>query len=278
MGKSKKTESRVKWPKYLEERHEDYIDKIVDLTDVLSLTSPYADFVDINVDEGFFGIGYVLSSFPSLYDMYGKFMAGLDIEYLFNQAFKDTTDGPIVGGLISEQASQLSYDIENDVIPRYEVGMRDINAVMGGTFVVGKAMLEAKRVKELSRFAAEIRYRMIPVAVERWKAHLEWNRQIVTTYAEIMKLYFTATLDIDGYNYETHAKDKLWPFTVYDFERLALGAVTGGGGGAGVGTAGASTTQKVLGGAMGGAAAGAMIGGPIGAGIGGLLGIAAGFL
>lgn len=285
MGKSSsKGEGRIRYPKYLERAHKYYINKIVELTDEIVDLSPYSEYTDIDIDTAFFGAGYVLSSFPSLYDMYGKFMAGLDIEYLFNQAFKDTTDGTVIRNLVSEQASILSSDIANEAIPRYEVGMRDINAVVSGTFVIGKAMLERKRIQEISRFDSEVRYKMIPVAVERWKTHLSWNSQVVTTYAEILKFYFTAVLDVDGYNYEMHAKDLLWPFTVLDFERLALGAVAGGGGGGSIGTAGASRGAKVIGGAMSGAASGAMVGSAVpgigtavGAGVGGLLGLASGF-
>lgn len=278
MGKkSKNSSGRVRFPEYLEERHHQYIDRVKEDVERVKVLSPYSEFTDIDIGDAFFGAGYVLSSFPSLYDMYGKFMAGLDIEYLFNQAFTDTTNGAIVHNLVSEQAAILSDDLANEIIPRYEVGMRDINAVVSGTFVVGKAMLERKRTQELSRFDSEIRYKMIPVAVERWKTHLEWNKQVVTTYAEIVKFYFMAVLDVDGYNYEMHAKDLLWPFTVYDFERLALSAVGSPGGGTGIGTAGASRGAKVIGGAMAGAASGAMVGGPWGAAVGGVLGLAAGF-
>jgi hypothetical protein len=285
MGKkSKHSSGRARFPEYLEERHHQYIDRVKEDVERVKVLSPYSEYTDIDVDTAFFGAGYVLSSFPSLYDMYGKFMAGLDIEYLFNQAFIDTTDGAIVHNLVSEQASILSDDLVNEIIPRYEVGMRDINAVVSGTFVVGKAMLERKRTQELSRFDSEIRYKMIPVSVERWKTHLEWNKQVVSTYAEIVKFYFMAVLDVDGYNYEMHAKDLLWPFTVYDFERLALSAVGSPGGGTGIGTAGASRGAKVIGGAMSGAAAGAMVGSAVpgvgtavGAGVGGVLGLASGF-
>lgn len=272
-------DSRVEYrfAPYIEEHHQQFLNDVSNKVDSIKDISPFSEFTDIDIDLGFFGAGYVLSSFPSLYDMYGKFMAGLDIEYLFDQAFEDTTDGAIIHEMISEQAAELSYDLENDVIPRYEVGMRDINAVMSGTFVVGKAMLETKRVKELSRFSAELRYKMIPVAVDRWKAHLDWNKQVTTVYADILKLYIMATLDIDSHNYEMHAKDKLWPFTVLEYERLALGALTGARD-VKSDVEGASQTQKALGGAMSGAAAGALAGGGVpGAIVGGVLGLAASF-
>ena len=270
------TVTTIRYAPYIEEHHEQFLDDVSEKVDSIMYMSPFSEFTDVDIDLGFFGVGYVLSSFPSLYDMYGKFMAGLDIEYLFDQAFEDTTDGAIVHEMVSEHAAELSYDLENDVIPRYEVGMRDINAVMSGTFVVGKAMLETKRVKELSRFSAELRYKMIPVAVDRWKAHLDWNKQVTMVYSDILKLYIMATLDIDSHNYEMHAKDKLWPFTVLEYERLALGALTGATN-TKSNVEGASQTQKVLGGAMSGAAAGAMVGGGPGAIVGGVLGLAASF-
>ena len=270
-------ETTTRFADYIEDHHKVFLDIMAEKAHAIMDLSPFSDFTNVEVEVGFFGSGYVLSSFPSLYDMYGKFMAGLDVEYLFNQAFEGTTDGAIVHGLISEQASELSYDLENDIIPRYEVGMRDINAVMSGTFVIGKAMLETKRMKELSKFSAELRYKMIPVAVERWKTHLDWNKQVTATYMDILKLYIDSALAVDSHNYEMHAKDSLWPFTVLDYERVALGCLTG----ATKSTqdvAGASSTKagRAIGGAMVGAAAGMQVGGPIGAGIGGILGLGAG--
>jgi hypothetical protein len=277
-----KMETTTRFADYIENHHKLFLDIMAEKTHTIMDLSPFSDYTDIEVEAGFFGTGYVLSSFPSLYDMYGKFMAGLDIEYLFDQAFKDTTDGAIVHDLTSEHASELSDDLENVVIPRYEVGMRDINAVMSGTFVIGKAMLETKRIKEVSRFDAELRYRMLPIAVERWKTHLEWNKQVTATYMDVLKLYIDSALAVDGHNYEMHVKDSLWPFTVLDYERVALGCLTG----ATKQTsdvAGASSTKagRAIGGGMYGAAGGAMVGakmgawgGPIGAAVGGILGAA----
>jgi len=256
-GGGSNTTTQVEIPEYLRSAHESFISDIRSEVANAKYASPYTDYPPIDVDVAFFGTGYILSSFPSLYDMYGKFMAGLDVEALFKQEFKDTTEGSIINDLISAQATELSDDLENEVIPRYETGMRDINSVISGTFVVGKAMLERKRMQELSKFGAETKYKMIPVAVDRWKSVLEWNKQITITYAEIIRLYFSAAVDIDSHNYEMRAKNTLWPFTVLDFERAAIGAATVGGN-TRTEVAGASTAQRVVGGAMSGMAMGSM--------------------
>jgi hypothetical protein len=129
---------------------------------------------------------------------------------------------------------------------------------------------------------------------------LNWNKLVIGTYSEIMKLYFSAKTDVDEVNYAMAAKHRLWPFTVLDFERAALGALQGATN-AKTDVAGASTMSRVLSGALTGAAMGAMIGSNVtttsnfagmgtanaagtgftnagaGAGIGAVLGVAAAF-
>jgi hypothetical protein len=171
---------------------------------------------------------------------------------------------------------------------------------MSSTFVIGTALIKDTRVKAIEKFSAELKYRMIPVVSDRWKAHLGWNKDVVMNYAEIMKLYFSAKMDTDDINYAMAAKDKLWPFTVLEYERAALGALQGattttsdvaGSSRALQGAttttsdvAGSSQTQRAIGGALSGAAVGGYLaastamGGPVGAGIGALLGLGSAFL
>lgn len=221
------TVTTIRYAPYIEEVHSSFLVIVSDYRDAVINESPYAYHETFEIAPAFFGTGYWLTDFPSLYDMYGKFMAGLDIEVLFDQSFEDTTNGNIVDELISAQADVLTDDLENDTFPRYEAGMRDINSVISGSFVIGKAQLESKRLKELNHFGAELRYRMIPVAVDRWKTHLEWNKQVVATYADILKFFVTGQMQVENHNYAIRAKDLLWPFTVLDFQRASLGALQG---------------------------------------------------
>jgi len=274
-GKSAEA-STVRFAPYIEEHHSAFLDKVAEERAVVVDSSPYSGYTDIDIELAFFGSGYVISSFPSLWDMYGKFMAGLDVDVLFDEIFLDTTTGAIVTDLVSEQAVELSDDLEQVALPRFETGMRDINAVVSSTFVVGRALMESARTKALSKFDAELRYRLIPVAADRWKTHLEWNKSVIETYAQLIKFYFMSKMDTDNQNYEMAAKDALWPFTVLRYEGEALGALTGA---KDIKDAAAATpAQKALGGALSGASAGAMVGGGAGAVIGGALGLAAGLL
>ncbi len=295
MGSSSKASDTmtIRYAPYVETRHNNFLGEVQSRRMAVIDASPFSDYTDVEVDNAFFGAGYVISSFPSLYDMYGKFMAGLDIDALYSQLFEDTLNSSEVDNLVSAEAVLMEDDIEANVLPRLQTGIRDINSVLASTFVVGKSLIEDTRVKALEKFRAELKYKLIPTVRDRWIAHLDWNKNIVCTYAEIMKFYFSAKMDIDDINYSYDAKDKLWPFTVLEYERAALGALQGATTTT-TNAAGASTVSRVLGGALSGAATGAMIGNAVapaqaatstsaataggagwGAGIGAALGIAA---
>ena len=227
--------------------------------DSYDLTTPYDNYEDVTVEEAFFGAGYMVDSFPSLYDMYGKFMAGLDIEVLWSQMFESTVNPPVVNDLITAESELMDDDIEMTSIPRMQTGMRDINSVLSSSFVVGKAIIEDAKVKAMAKFSADIKYRLIQIASGRWTTHLEWNQRVVGVYAELMKFYFSAKADVDEVNTSYAVKKALWPFTVFDFHRANVAAMQG----ATVqkkDVAGASTTQKILSGSLSGAAMGATVG------------------
>lgn len=273
----------VRYAGYIEGAHSNFLNAVAGYRTDLTDESPFGGYESIDINDAFFGAGYLISSFPALYDMYGKFMAGLDVDSLYNQLFEDTINSSEVSNLITAEASLLEDEIDSTVIPRMQTGMRDINSVISSSFVVGKTLIEDSRVKALAKFSAELKYKLIPVVLDRWKTHLEWNKTVTTIYAEIMKLYFSAKMDIDEANYGFAAKHSLWPFTVLDFERAALGAIGGAmssTGSSSGGVAGASQTQKAIGGAMSGAATGAMIGSysanPYGVAIGAVVGAVVG--
>ena len=256
------TWSEIRYAPYVEARHSDFLLSVYSARVGAISNSPFADYTDIEVDNAFFGAGYTISSFPSLYDMYGKFMAGLDIEALWAQEYNDTIDSSVVNDLIAAEGALIDDEIETTSIPRLQTGMRDMNAVMSSSFVVGKSLIEDTRTKMIAKFSADLKYQLIPVAQSRWQTHLDWNKQVVSIYAEVMKLYFSAKTDIDEVNYAMAAKNVLWPFTVLDFERAAVGALQGATNSK-TDVAGAGTASRVLSGALSGAAMGAMVGGQI---------------
>jgi len=279
-------------PQYLETAHSRLLDHKgavepdVSFVDALNATinlSPYGAYEVVEPDEGFFGVRtddpnllYEIKNFPSLWDVFGKFMGGLDVHDLWAQIYEDVVQGPELENVISAHSALVQDDIDTKVLPKFLAGMRDIGSVHSTAFIIGQAIIQTSHVKAVNKFSSAIRLHGINVATNMWTKHLDWDNMVMTSYSEIFKLYYAARMDIDGVNLEYQAKDKMWDINLFENARAILGAVAGGS----AATAGQnepSQRQKAIGGAMTGAAAGFMIGGPVGAVIGGFLGLAASF-
>jgi len=273
-GGDQRTE--VRYAPYVENNHQKFLNAVAAFRESLTGDSPFGSYDPMIIDLAFFGTGYNIVSYPTLWDMFGKFGAGLDIDTLRSQIFQNTVNGPEVNNLVLAESDLLDDDVQARSLPRLKLGARNINAVLGTNFRVEKALVESARVKSLAKFSAELKYRLIPVASDNWKTHLTWNKDVVRLYAELIKLYYSARMDGDEHNYSMAAKHKLWPFTVLEYERAALGALQGARTTSGQ-VAGSSTAGKAIGGALGGAAAASMMGASMtGAGLAGPWGLALG--
>lgn len=217
----------IRYAPYVEEHHAAFLD----LTHAKALAiledSPFDGYVPVEIDDAFFGIGYAISNFPSLYDMFGKFMAGFDVEILWGYIFEDSLNTPEINSATSAEMKLVDDNIVKDTLPDFQIMMRKINSVVSSSFVIGKSVIENTRVKALSKISAEAKFQMIPGVQEKFNASLNWGKKTVTTYAEAMKLYYMTKMHVDNSNYNFDAQNKLWPFTVLDFERAALGALQG---------------------------------------------------
>jgi len=67
-GGDQKTE--VRYADYVEKAHKDFLNVMKSKRNAVIDDSPYTGFTDISYEVGFFGAGYTIASFPSLYDMH----------------------------------------------------------------------------------------------------------------------------------------------------------------------------------------------------------------
>ena len=275
-GSSSAGETVIRYAPYVEAHHQQFLDSLGDQVNIAIGNNPYNDYSEIPVDIGFFGTGYTLANYPSVYDMYGKFIAGLNIEALWTELFEATVNGPEVGALIQAESAFLRDELDTDILPRFMTGLRDINAVNSSVFIIGRGLLEDTRQKVLSKLSAKLKYSLISVAQDRYKTHLNWNSGVIGSYLNVMKHYFVikeAYIEMDYKFYD--AKDR-WPLEMLDYERAGLGALQGARKTTST-SDGPSQGSKVLGGALAGAAAGSEIspgwGTVIGAVVGGIAGL-----
>jgi len=257
--KHKNIETTVRYPFYLEIAHQTFLNNVHDKVEVVKRESPYEDFEKVDVDDIFLQSGFTLQSFPALFDMFGKHMAGFDIETLFDDAFDKTVNSSNVSDLVISKSDMLDEEVSDKIYPKFSVGMRDLDAVESSSFVIGKSLIEQNKIGKISKFESEVKYNLLPNVIDIYSYELSWQRDIINYYGSIIQTYYNVKLDIEKFNSEKIFNNLFWPLTVSEYERSALGVLTG---------AGTSTTKteqdergnNILGGALSGAAVGTVLG------------------
>lgn len=277
-GGSGDSTNTVRYAPYIEAHHTTFLNVSEAAGITARESNPYGSYSDINFDIAFFGAGQTIANFSSLFGLHKSLLINLDTEALWVAILGNTQNNSAITDAVTAQAALIDDEIDTTVVPRFQAGMRDINSVISSSFVIGKSLIEDGRNKKVAEFAADLKYKMIPVAASRWAMRLEWNKAVVSNYLQILNFAVNTQFGEDDRNFDFAAREALWPFTVLDYERANLGALQGAISGKSS-VAGASQTQRTIGGVMSGAAMGAQLSGgtPIGAVAGGLFGLAASF-
>ena len=242
----------VDYPGYMKTKHETWLNEIDSLIDVAIANNPYEG-------PGWGDGWYVYNPSDDLYEM----ILALD-------DFADYLD-MLDAGVDAEAAAFgaiLQSRIDTDTIPSFEAGMRDINAVQTTSFVIGKAILYARKDEQVAQYLADLNGKFRQQTIEQ-------RRLLATHYVEVLRLGIVAMKEHhDEYmEYETaYAK---WDLEMYSYGGNMLAAI---GGARAPGVARPSRTQSAIGGAMAGAAMGAQVGGGYGAIIGAVVGGIGGYL
>lgn len=214
----------IRYASYVESHHHSFLHEIEKVREATIDDSPLSTYTFIDADEAFLA-GYILSDFSSLYDMFGKFMAGLDICDLFQDAFRDLLTPAEIDVNRKAERKLISIDITTKLIPNFVRSMRDLNAVTSSSFIIGKTLIEQRGVKTLAEFGANLRYSMIPLIAGKWTAALNSQKTVIVDYAFTMKNYISSKMLVDEVNYRKLSENFLWPFTVLEYERAAVAAM-----------------------------------------------------
>jgi hypothetical protein len=182
---------------------------------------------------------------------------------------------------IDDEITAYTVDMDarliSEVLPRFEAGMRDINAVISSAFVIGRALIEQNQDRQVAKFAADTRNKAFSDdALKVIGMKLEYQKNVSQMIAESYRVKIVAKKEEVDVNMKIDEADALWDLELFKYGGNMLAAIAG----AAVTQTGQkiSGTQSMIGGAMVGAMAGAQVGGPWGAVIGGVLGAAAGLL
>jgi hypothetical protein len=213
----------IRFAPYIEARHSSLLEAAYVARLGALNNSPYSDYVDIDYDSAVIGLGYTITSFPALYDMFGKFMSGFDVEVLWGKSFDRVTNSTGIDGKIDSDITTIDDAVEAESIPELKLLARDMNIVCSSSFVIGKALIESKRVKDLAKISAEAKYSLLQETVLGSNSELNWQKSVVDNYAELFKTFYLAASHCTDANYKMATNDVLWNLNMLDFERAALG-------------------------------------------------------
>ena len=184
--------------------------------------TPWDNYYDLGVEQALFGTGYLIGNFPSLYDMFGKFMADFDLEVPWGKIFGRIVTREEADRVVAEEMEQFDDDMMQGIMASYQTSMRAINAVVTSSFIIGKSVMERNRLMQLAKLSLEKKADLLLTVGKDFGISLSWAKKVVTGYAEIMQDYYLGKMDLDGGKYDAIEKKYLWPFYVFDFHRANL--------------------------------------------------------
>ena len=269
---------KVDWPQYLKAFQESLLDNagvdlpistsMVDVMEVAFAGSPWTGELPYDPDTE---AAAMLASSANLQTLVDLLSAGTGLDALIADILSDVR----IDNAVTEYSDDLSAIVVADVLPRFEAGMRDINAVVSSAFVIGRANIEEARLREVGKFSAGLHAKAFGDDALRLIAlKLESQKFASHMIIEANRLKIVAKKEETDTGHTIDEADATWDLNVFQYAGNLMAAIGGGVSG----KPKKSMISSALGGAMTGAAAGFMVGGPTGAVIGGAAGAAAAFL
>lgn len=321
---------KIGYPDYVEAVHYDWLnssgagvvidDSMVEVMNAALGASPFAAAVAYDPDAD---ITEITDGLTDLETIIATFAAASYVDTLVDAVINSpsatipsaVTEADITADVAAHEA-QLE-DLKDDrltgnVLPRFEAGMRDINAVLSSAFVLGRALIETEADQEVTREASlhgsrlriatkptsaqvaeldlkkdalqlqesqlelsknEIELRKDEMEMKEATQAVEFQRVLSQLIVEAYRIKIVAKKEEADVNVEYDVADARWDLEVFQYGANLLAAP---GGGTAVPTGKKTTAGSVIGGGLSGAAAGAMAGGMMGGPILGLPGAAFG--
>jgi len=292
----------VDFPDYMKDVHAYWLDGttgcgtggLVNSIGVAIAGNPFAGLTGYDPSSDITAMEAAITAFQAIittldahtdYDTYSN-AASAQIDVIFAPA----TD---IATRVAAHANELDTEITSKVYPRFEAGMRDINAVMSSAFTLGKAMIEMDRNDKVDKFAADMEFQAMTKRADLVQAataemvrialqEVEYGRSIMATTLDEKRIAIAAEQDFKTETKAIAGDLGRWPLEAYKYGANMLAGISGG-------TTESvpvdgNKTARIIGSGLSGAAAGAMIGNSIsgstgagwGAAIGGIAGLLAG--
>ena len=199
--------------------------------------------------------------------------SSLDIAYL-------TLDETTITNYIDSFEDERNDQFDNKELPSFRAGLLDIGAVQSSAFVVGESIMRGFKLRDISRFENELRYRLYEQDREIAVKHFTQKAELISRGTAVMIQSLMTRINFEGsvagltieskrigvvagkeeidQQLDILEKDSVWDLETFQYGANIMAAISGG----------VIQTQKrpskaqsALGGALSGAALGAQVSG-----------------
>lgn len=272
---------KVDFPDYMKAVHGDWLNRggavvlsvgesITELIQAGIQNSPYSGETAYDPDTD-------ISAFLSALVEFDSEVDDLVTSWVSTLATARDESSTVVTDSTTAHADLLDDRLTTEVLPRFQAGMRDINAVISSTFVIGQAVLEAFNTREVAEFSARLRLQKESDGLELLKLKVGFRESVAKLTLEARRIKVVMKKEELEEQLSMDEKEYKWPTELYQYGSNVMSSISG----SAVSVPEKAPKGSVLGGALSGAASGAMIGasfGPYGALIGAGVGAVAGGL
>ena len=244
------------------------------MTDIMNAalgSSPYGAMVPYDPDADITAMEGAVSDFEDLVDLLSN---GTGLDTLVQEIVSEDR--------IDDQVAAFTASMDDKLLtqayPAFEAGMRDINAVQSSAFVLGRAIIEDSRLREITKFESSVRFKVHgDDALQVIALKLQYQAAVAQALSETRRIKIVAKNEETNLGMDIDDRDAKWDLQVFQYGANLMAAPAGG-------TAmpdlkqGMSKTQSTISGAMAGAAIGTSVSPGYGTAIGAVVGGIAGYL
>jgi len=237
------TSGAVSHSAYLETIHQDWLNStgvdaieksITEVMDTALGNSPWTGQLAYDPDADIAAYEAELALFKALI---GGLVDTTDWAALYAQA--DTTlAGPAEAAILADAVAFeaiLDADLVTNTLPRFRRGMQDINAVQSSAFVLGEAVIEGFKTREVAKHTSILRLDVNArklTAVEHMMTmmgrRIAWNEGYSKTIIEASRIKLVAKKEEADKNLLIDVTDAKWDLEVFQYGANLLASIGGG--------------------------------------------------
>lgn len=179
-------------------------------------------------------------------------------------------DDTYVNADIAAFRAELEDQLTNTVLPRFQAGLRDVNAVMSSAFVIGESIIEGMLTNDVTKYGTDLRLKLniqrndfivkgVESVLRNLYAIAELEKNVAHYTIESQRMRVAALKEKKDTENSILVKNGRWDLETYQYGANLLAAI-GGGTVVPSSADGPSSLQSAIGGALSGAAVGAAVG------------------